>query len=217
MKEFSQKQDKFILVIISFFLFISNGILNGQTPPLSNAIQVHVFDKSKIPLSIQYKGAIVDGAFYKDNRGEHILIISEYTKGEYFTKNYTSEIFAADYLILNNAFQQLWKIWDNSNSIFGTIGYEKGTLKIFDIDNDGKAESRFFYTTVFEGADPWKLKYMLHYNDIKLVIRGQIPVEEDSTQYRKEFDQRFDTCPIIFKELASKEWDKFIKSKVSNK
>ena len=128
MKEILRQQDKkghyffFTLILCCFTGLAANNIAQHK-------IQIYPFEKTQIPKEITFKGTIIECAKYADADGVHILIIAEYTKGEYMTQDYVSEIYAGDYLEKNGNLDLLWKIWDAGNSPGATVGYEKGRMR----------------------------------------------------------------------------------------
>jgi hypothetical protein len=208
MKPIFHKPDRIFLILIVFAAY-----LFGAEIPYSKQIRIIDFNKEQLPKEIIVKGTISECVKFADAKGTHILVVTEYVNGEYMTPSYVSEIFAGDFLETDSKYHLLWKIWDSSNSVDATVGYEKGSLKIFDLDSNGIADSRFFYSIVKEGADPETLKYMMHLNTIKLAIRGEIPVEDDPKQYQKNIDKAFEQIPLNIKKIASDDWDNFINTK----
>lgn len=192
--------------ILAIPVFAFSSITFGE------GLQLLKFD-SLSAKNLQHKGNLVEGRTYIDKAGKHTIIVCELKQGVYFEEGYRSELYAYSYLHSKDSLPKLeWQIKDFAGAIFGTIGYEKSSLNVFDLDKDGFAETSFFYTTVFEGADPWITKYMLHSKNQKYAIRGKIPVSvDDMERYEKNIDKTYNALPAFFKEYASKEWDRFMK------
>lgn len=188
--------------------------------PLEKTKEITIlkFDKNDIPSEVKYQGKIVDGARWLDENGENIMLITE-TKTKIVNDDVREEyLYGCTYVKKDNEFVPLWNINDYVKS-YCDVGadYIPGTLEVLDLDLDGIAENAFIYK--LEGrcdVSPLDIKLMMHSNKLKLVIRGTTVVEPgDGKKYggEKKFDAAFNSAPGIFKDYASKKWDKFITMK----
>jgi hypothetical protein len=139
-----------------------------------------------------FKGEIVASASWNDARGKNILIISE--KPQYFwneenpamrklckdpeNESEVCELFAFHYVWSDE--ENKWKkYWTINDFLFGCcdvyMNYQKESLKIEDSDEDGKAETVFFYT-IGQGTNSidryFKAKLIYHPDDTKLKAEG---------------------------------------------
>lgn len=139
-----------------------------------------------------FKGKVVASASWNDARGKNILIVSE--KPQYFweeenpsmrklckdpeNESEVCELFAFHYIWSEE--ENKWKkFWTINDFLFGCcdvyMNYQKESLKIEDSDEDGKAETVFFYT-IGQGTNSidryFKAKLIYHPDDIKLKAEG---------------------------------------------
>jgi hypothetical protein len=193
-------------------------IMKESNAPLQKTKEVTLlkFDKNDIPKEIKYQGEIVDGARWTDGNGENILIITE-TKTKQLNDDVREEyLYGYTYVKMEGEFTPLWSINDHVTS-YCDVGadYIPGSLEVLDIDHDGIAENAFIYK-LEERCDvsPLDIKLMMHSDKEKLVIRGTTTVNPgDGKKYGgdKKFDIAFNSSPEIFKDYASRKWDKFMK------
>jgi hypothetical protein len=147
---------------------------------------------------------IVDKISWLDNVGEHEIIIIEKFSGQYFEPNWKSSIVVRKNSIWKGENSMSWEINDFSTSPSETVNYLPKTLKIFDQDGDGVMESSFLYLIGTDGLDNNKLKQMVHKNNVKLAIRGDIPKRlADIDEYKIRIDKVYSsqTKDLIIKSL----------------
>ncbi len=161
-------------------------------------------------------GKIIFSAEFKDKRGLNIVYASQYTPFNYGNKSYIDKIWIKQYLFDGKNWDLKWTINDFAPNALSSLSFKEKTFSVFDIDGDGIAEIGFFYEINFEGADPSILKYIVHKNDKKYVIRGTLPVSEDMNEYTKVFDPAIVHSSPALQEYASKEWDSFVKEYFKN-
>jgi hypothetical protein len=152
------------------------------------------------------KGKIVDAIKWSDRSGTNILVISEFKKGTTLQKGFASELFASQFLLKGGTYDTIWKIKD-FNYKDSDIEYAPGTLKLLDIDNDGDAESLFFYT--ISSVDHQITKLILHTKGQKLVIRGYYTIFDSGDEPREDslvVDPAFNKVNSTFKKIAIEEW-----------
>lgn len=169
------------------------------------------FDSKQLPSEIQYKGKLVDGAHWIDNNGEHYLVISDLTKGEPFSKGYTSNIYGTCYQKKDQQWTVYWSIKEFNQGVWESTVYTDQSLSITDLDQDGLAESCFHYRVTPDGLDPERVKVLMHVKGEKYGIRGQLGAEAASLDELeiKNIDPKFKNIAPIFQEHASKTWDNY--------
>ena len=134
-------------------------LLNGLAAASPRTIQVLDFDPTKLPLEIiRYKGEIVAGARWLDNKGENLLLLCETgsfkspvppnsKKNPYGEWGMAAEIRGYHYVKIKKHFRMLWKLCDIIEicPYDLDVAYLPGSLYISELDNNGVAESTFLY------------------------------------------------------------------------
>lgn len=179
--------------------------------PILDSLISQDFNSKQLPSEIQYKGEIVDGAHWVDKNGEHYLIISEFTKGEPFSKGYASNIYATCYKKKDQQWEVYWNIKEFNQGVWESTVYTDKSLSITDLDHNGIAESCFHYRVTPDGLDPERVKVLMHVNGEKYGIRGQLGAEVESFDELeiKTIDSKFKNIAPIFQEHASQIWDNY--------
>ncbi|WP_295666705.1 M949_RS01915 family surface polysaccharide biosynthesis protein [uncultured Mucilaginibacter sp.] len=152
----------------------------------------------KIPVS--YTGKAIDAYEYRDKAGLHIYLVTKIKQDKPINK---VSIFGFAYTSINGVFVKDWEIKDFSDD--DVLLYYEHTI-IVDVDKDGIYETFFVYEldpNMGEGSN-WKV--MVHYKNIKAVLRAHIP-ELDSDNYTETMDKSFDTMPVPIKKIAKSVWD----------
>lgn len=152
------------------------------------------------------KGKIVDGIIWNDSSGKNVIIVSSYQKGAPLENGYASEIQAYQYHLKGTAYDTVWKIKD-FNYTDAQVEYATGTLKLLDIDNDGVAESSFFYTIA--SNDRQVTKSILHTKGRKLAIRGYYTIFDSGEEPKQDslvVDPAFKKVDKMFQAFAENEW-----------
>lgn len=167
---------------------------------------------TKFPDGVAFKGEFKEGAKWTDRNGEHYIIISQYTEGEFFSPSWKSEFYASEYLIKDGKATLAWDIKDFAQKHFQDVAYFPQTLVVEDVDNDGLMESCFFYNIDQDGLDPMNVKMMLHTKGEKLAIRGKLPKTEADfdERYEKNVDPAFAKHHNLLKDYANEKWDAFV-------
>ncbi len=167
------------------------------------------FALDAIPNELHYDGNAKDGAHWKDNLGEHWLLISEKKAGASFDPGHVSNLYAACWRNTENGWQQQWQIKDFNQKDWESRSYMDGTIKLSDLDKDGVAESLFIYQLGQDGLDPTDFKLMLHVNNVKYAIRGTLASEESDIGEVDAMkpDKAFDEIDPMFKKYAIEEWN----------
>jgi len=155
----------------------------------------------------------VDCIVWKDKKGLHFLGIDQIETGKIAQVGFSSKLTAYSYEILQDlTIKESWRIRDFSPNAVTRISYLQNTLFVTDVDSDGIAETSFLYCISGDCCDPWLVKLMLHKNNRKLAIRGEVPIiEEDLESYQKNFDSIYVKYDKRIRDFASEQWDKGIR------
>jgi hypothetical protein len=183
-------------------------------------VEMLTFDKSDLPSEIKYSGNIVTGKRWTDKNGENILILTK-TKikdkkakqpdfDEYLRE---CELFGYHYVSTGGSFSLLWKINDlvKDCPFDLTLDFIPGSLSITDLNDNGIAESTFLYKMACRGdVSPSELKLMMHENDNKYALRGNMLIKIEGTQGGNyKVDKSFETAPEGFLDYAKTQWKEF--------
>ena len=201
--------------ILSIFLLCSfSCFAQIKTTPL---------DKASIPKSITYTGAIVNAVKFTDSFGETIVITSQ--TGEYPSKTETdgsykdAELFAYCYILQDGNWTQQWKVYDFTTECPVDIeaNFIKNTFAVTDLDKNGKAEVWLMYITGCHGdPSPSTMKVILYESAKKYAMRGSNKMRVGETEYeggQYTFDEAFKQAPKVFRDYATKLWNKNITPK----
>lgn len=177
-----------------------------------SAQKVSILHVADLPKEIEYSHEPKLIQTWKDKSGEHIIIITEVGKGDFFTPTWRSEILVEEWTKRNDIFCKVWKIWDFSDNFYSKVSYIENSLNITDLDGDGVCETSFFYEINPDGLDPLVLKCMFHVNERKLAIRGKIPKHlDDAARYEMRIDDTFNDYNPAYKKYATSKWDDLCK------
>lgn len=193
-------------IIVLLIVFLAH---RGQGTDSCDAICQfrHLSATELSALAIQKpKGTLVEAVRWTDKSGDNLIVISEYQTGNILEPGYSSELFAAQWLITAQDAQEVWKIKD-FNYVDGELDYTAQTLDVQDIDKDGVAESSFLYTIV--SSDKQTTKMMLHTRGTKLAIRGHWNIDIDADEPELDtitVDDLFKKYPRKFETYAQQRW-----------
>lgn len=88
--------------------------------------------------------------------------------------------------------------------------FVKNTLRITDLDNNGKGEVWLMYRTVCHGdVSPSNLKVIMYQEQQKFAMRGTSKVRVSDNRFDGgdyKFDRAFMAAPQIFRDFAQKLW-----------
>lgn len=162
----------------------------------------------EIPTAIQQTGTLVDAVSWEDALGTNYLHIYTHQKGEFFAQGFESELHAYHHFSdQEGSWKEQWHVKDFGGEIYRTVDYWPHSLKVVDLDNDGRAETEFIYTITPDGLDPFDVKYMLHSEGKKLPIRGQYVYQEDQLmELDKSIDQALQEKGEPFLTHAEQKW-----------
>jgi hypothetical protein len=156
---------------------------------------------------LQYEGKKVDSIRWKDNYGSHYFIVSIDNKGELMTANWSSQIHGNLYTTTGTGLGKDWEMHDSAASQKEMI-YLRKSLKVKDIDGDGKSEVWYFYRFDEDGADPVEEKLVLYSGGGQLTVKGLIPRSvSDLNSYQQNMDKE-DQVNAKIKTFALEEWER---------
>ena len=118
------------------------------------------------------------------------------------------------YVSSGGSFSLLWKINDFINDCMFdlTLDFIPGSLSITDLNNNGIAESTFLYKMACRSdVSPSELKLMMHENDNKYALRGNMLVKVQGFTGGGSYkvDKAFDSAPDGFLDYAKSQWKEF--------
>lgn len=200
------KNKKLFAILPLFFTVVCS---QPQTPTVDK-LTVKI-----IPSSISVIGDFSDGVKYTDAEGLHIIIISVLNKGKISEKDWVSEIHATKYSLKNGSFIKEWELSDKSKDLFSEMKYLPNSLKVTDVNIDGILESRFLYMVNHSG-DPFTVKYLFHYKNIKYLIYGEVPIGfDESTDCETIISSSFANLPENCASFAKNDWNSTMKETFS--
>jgi hypothetical protein len=186
--------------------------------PAAPPIERLEFNAEKLPAGLGIKGKVVDGARWKDQGGESLLLITE--TGAFPSPKplnegaVDAELYAYQFVRQGEAWKLLWKIQDFERScdLDLTASYRRGSLTLSDLDQDGIAESAFLYRLACRGdVSPAVLKLMMHEGAAKYALRGltTIPAAGQTDEVMTP-DPAFKKAPAAFLTHATALWRQFM-------
>lgn len=160
------------------------------------------------------KGDILEAKLWVDAGDTNVLVISEIQRGETFDKNYVSALFGYRLARKAGKWARIWEIQEQNQSSVDIVRYDSSSLRLIDVDGNGKAETLFFYHIAFDsGTEPLVQKMIFHWNGMKVPIRGKIPrTVDDSGAYEMKLDPKLKAAPDAVREFAVEEWKRHIKA-----
>lgn len=203
------------LLLISIAVLLFMNLACGQRT-IAPEIQTSDFKKKALPIKTQ--GNLLDARVWLENGDSNIILISNEEKGEQCEKNYINRLFAFRASKSSGSWKKRWEIKDFGPGPCYIAHYQEGTLHVFDIDGQGPSETVFFYTIAQDGAAPFTIKMMFHWNGTKSPIRGKIPLTpDDSDAYEYQLDSAFTKAPAGIKDFAETYWKQYIGLKYSER
>ncbi len=184
-------------------------------------VEMLTFDKSSLPSDIKYSGNIITGKRWTDKNGENILILTKTNIKKKKSKQpdfddyiQECELYGYHYVSSGGSFSLLWKISDfiNDCPLDLTLDFIPNSLTITDINENGIAESTFLYKMACRGdVSPSELKLMMHENDNKYAIRGNMDIKADMINEKGSYkvDKSFNNAPEGFLNYAKEQWKEF--------
>ncbi|KGO91188.1 M949_RS01915 family surface polysaccharide biosynthesis protein [Flavobacterium subsaxonicum] len=196
----------FIILLSSFSCFAQI-----KTTPL---------DKASIPKSITYTGTIVNAVKYTDSFGETIVITSQTgiktinaADGNSYKEG---ELFVYQYVLKDKVWKIQWKIHDFEKECMYDIyvDFIENTFAVTDLDKNGKAEIWVMYKlTCTSDVSPLTLKIIMYENGKKYAVRGESKIVLPNIKPyggSYTFDEALKNAPKVFKDYATKLWNKNI-------
>ncbi|MXN89823.1 hypothetical protein GR160_01155 [Flavobacterium sp. Sd200] len=173
-----------------------------------------------IPESIEYKGNIVDAQRFKDDLGEHIILITETgvidnkSSGEELYRE--AELFAYKYLLSDGKWALQWKVYDfiKECPVDVEAKFIKDAFTVTDLNKNGRAEVWLMYKIACYGdVSPAETKIIMYEEGKKYAMRGEEKITFRSTKDKYGgqyiFDQSFKKAPVSFREYAKALWTKY--------
>ncbi len=164
-----------------------------------------------------YTGKIVQGKRWKDNAGEHILILTvnevkyDVAKpGDMGDEEGKTELLAWHFSMAGVP-ELVWK----TNDFVGWCGLDvvaefcKNSLSVTDLDKDGLAETCFLYLLACKGdVSPCTKKLIMHEGAAKYAIRGSetLVFKGSKEGGEKTPDKSFSEAPPAFLKYALRQW-----------
>lgn len=165
-----------------------------------------------LPAGLEVNGEVDTVLHWTDREGEKYLVISELTKGEFFSEGYQAQLWASCHLVMDDdGLETLWEIKEFNQEIWEAPAYINRSVRLSDVDEDGIGETLFLYEIAPDGLDPSIVKLMFHVKGQKYAIRGQLAAEAESfaDQEEKNFDPSFSELAPELKDYASQQWDDY--------
>jgi hypothetical protein len=156
----------------------------------------------------EVKGKAMRSACWEDREGASCLVVWGRNNALGPDMECDSELRAAKFKRTGKGYRTAWQIRDFSKDCMSVQPAD--SLRVVDVDGDGVAETGFFYEIIGDGADPYALKFLLHYKDGKYAIRGRIPRDEAS-RYEKESDPSLLRLPAAVRAYAEGQWEGFVR------
>ncbi|HEY7767311.1 M949_RS01915 family surface polysaccharide biosynthesis protein [Longimicrobium sp.] len=193
------------------------------------ALEVLSFDPETLPPNADVTGNVVDGARWRDAKGENVVVLAE--TGEFPSASACdsdpqcrdAEIRAYHFARNGSAWKRLWLVTDFQRQCdFDLIAeFVKGSLSVTDLDHDGVGESTFLYAlTCTSDVSPSTLKLIMHEGQAKYAIRGttdlsaMLGTSEDAGGDRN-VDPAFERAHPRQRSYALAQWERFVKPRSS--
>lgn len=206
-------------------LFTLGLLLVGTLATMGqNLIKTTKIEASKLPVGVKYEGKVKTALGWKDNAGEHIVLIAE--TGIYQNKKFKHENDGSDaellgyhYIVTPNKAELVWKVYDFIKDCPLDIeaSFIKNTFQVTDLNKDGNAEIWLMYKTVCHGdVSPCDMKIIMYEDKQKFAMRGQNRIQFSEKEFmggEYKFDQAFNAGPKEFREFAKNLWNKNILQK----
>jgi hypothetical protein len=173
--------------------------------------------QDSIPKSIAIRrGSLVEAGKWIDLGGTHYIVVQNMQKGEKFSSDWQSKLWVDQYSLKPNGLMvRDWAINDYSNDNVTEVIFNFKNIKLFDLDTNGIAETRFLYEMTREG-DPRTFKYIIHFKSKKYPIRGEIPTGfDDSTDCEMNFDKSYSSTKFNFRTFANDDCKKLLRDNYS--
>ncbi len=188
---------------------------SASAAPVADTFHTLAFSAAAVPRGVSVTGTIVDGAHWTDRDGEHWLVLTEV--GAHVAASgqqdfMSAELYGYDFVAMAGGFRQVWMTQDfvKECPIDMTCAYQRGSVRLTDLDADGQAETAFVYRLACRGdPSPPDQKLLMHEGATKYALRGTakvvmpgIPV--DGGTYT--VDPAFKSAPAAFLASAAALW-----------
>ena len=199
-------------IVRAVFVLLAGIHFSCAREPSPKEIPIADFIGTLEALSI--KGDKVEAKTWMEAGDSNVLLISKIQKGEPCEKEYADSLFAYRLIKVSGKWSKVWEIKDFGPGPCKKIRFQKGTIRVFDIDGEGQSETLFFYSIAQDGAAPATLKMMFHLNGAKRPIRGKIPLTpDDSDAYEFQLDSLLLTAPKAIQAFALNYWNQYVSRK----
>lgn len=184
----------------------------------ATSIQALPFKSTDVKKSL-YSGKIKDGKRWKDNAGEHLIILCEtdvYDDKSGGTRS--AKLFAYHLLKADTDWKQQWRVYDavENCEVDVTCEFVKGSLSLTDADKDGETEISFLYRQSCKGdVSPDGQKLIMYEGANKYAIRGETTMMYEKEKFggSKVIDKSFSSAPKPLLDFANAQWKKYSKQK----
>lgn len=199
-----------IVISLLMLLPVENCGQNGST--------ITLYNQKNLPTNLTYIGQVQDVCRWADIDGEHITLTAETGEFPSISEQYDgyrdAELYAYDYLVHNDTFEQSWKVYDYIKGcpVDIEIGFVNGTFQITDLNKDGRGEVWIMYQVACHGdISPPVMKVVMYEGQQKFAMRGRGRVKLSAYESGYEggeyaFDRAFLNGPDEFRAFAKQLW-----------
>ena len=206
-------------------------LLGGLSAASPGKIQIIAFNPQALPKEIRFKGKVVAGARWLDQKGENLLLLCETgsfdspvppnsKENPYQEWGRAAELHVYHYLKAREHYTLLWKLFDQVKicPLDLYAAFLPNCLTITDLDGNGIAESTFLYKLGCRGdVSPDRLKLIMHEGKVKYALRGEtlVPTGDPNKKLggHKAIDPAFHRAPKAFLDHALQQWNAFAEEK----
>lgn len=160
----------------------------------------------------QSKQKLIENIRFVDRSGSHIVNITEFQSGKFFTEDWVSSITVQILGNRNDIDTLLWKFEIAASNAYSVSRYFPKSLLISDANKDGFKEVSFIVDICPDGIDPCRSKLMIYDNGRILYIDGVVPqIENDETQYQVTFSPGLQADELFLK-FGKELWNRYYQS-----
>ena len=201
--------DLMLKSFIFLFALSTSACAEGREP---KEVQTAPFNQNPIPIDVV--GKVVQAFVWLERGDSNLVVISDEESGDQCQPGYVNRLHGIRASKMAGGWTKQWEIKDFGPGPCYKPHFQKSSFHVFDVDGKGPFETIFFYGIAQDGAAPYTLKMMFHWNGTKLPIRGTIPlVPEDSSAYEYKLDPGFVKAPHPIAEFAEAFWKGYITTK----
>jgi hypothetical protein len=201
--------DLVVKAFIVLFALSASACAEGIEP---KEVQTASLNPKSIPIEVV--GEVVQAFIWLEHGDSNLVVISDEESGDQCQPAYVNRLHGIRASKRAGGWTKQWEIKDFGQGPCYKPHFQKSSFHVFDVDGKGAFETLFFYSIAQDGAAPYTLKMMFHWNGTKLPIRGTIPlVPEDSSAYQYQLDLGFGKAPRPIAEFAEAFWKGYISAK----